>query len=102
MSDDLARDLKCSQIVGESNAVLVASTARCQISDESKDEDMPEKEKKPKKTNKADKTTPSLASLNSNYRDDSSGSDSNDRVGHHTLFSVLSKTPILITDDAFI
>ncbi|XP_070846704.1 tubby protein homolog isoform X2 [Chaetodon trifascialis] len=55
-------------------------TSRCQISDESKDEDLQGKEKKEKKTNKAEKTTPSLASLNSNYREgSSSGSDSNDR-----------------------
>ncbi|XP_070783429.1 tubby protein homolog [Enoplosus armatus] len=55
-------------------------TSRCQISDESKDEEIQEKEKKEKKTNKAEKTTPSLASLNSNYRESSSsGSESNER-----------------------
>ncbi|XP_070708296.1 tubby protein homolog [Pempheris klunzingeri] len=53
---------------------------RCQISDESKDEEIQEKEKKEKKSNKAEKTTPSLASLNSNYRESSSsGSESNER-----------------------
>uniref|UniRef100_A0A665UWR5 Si:dkey-220f10.4 n=2 Tax=Echeneis naucrates TaxID=173247 RepID=A0A665UWR5_ECHNA len=55
---------------------------RCQISDESKDEEVQEKENKGKKTkqNKAEKTTPSLASLNSNYRESSSsGSESNER-----------------------
>ncbi|XP_055006052.1 tubby protein [Boleophthalmus pectinirostris] len=40
-------------------------TTRCQISDESKDEDNSEKEKKEKKSTKKEK---SLASLNSNYR----------------------------------
>nr|CBN81290.1 Tubby-related protein 3 [Dicentrarchus labrax] len=53
---------------------------RCQISDDSKDEETQEKEKKEKKTTKAEKTTPSLASLNSNYRKgSSSGSESDDR-----------------------
>uniref|UniRef100_A0A3B5B848 Tubby protein-like n=1 Tax=Stegastes partitus TaxID=144197 RepID=A0A3B5B848_9TELE len=53
---------------------------RCQISDESKDDEHQEKEKKDKKSNKAEKTTPSLASLNSNYRERStSGSESNER-----------------------
>ncbi|KAK2884906.1 tubby protein homolog [Channa argus] len=51
-------------------------TSRCQISDESKDEEFQEKEKE---TNKAEKNT-SLASLNSNYRrSSSSGSDCNAR-----------------------
>ncbi|XP_051273981.1 tubby protein homolog isoform X1 [Dicentrarchus labrax] len=55
-------------------------TSRCQISDDSKDEETQEKEKKEKKTTKAEKTTPSLASLNSNYRKgSSSGSESDDR-----------------------
>uniref|UniRef100_A0A3Q4I742 Si:dkey-220f10.4 n=1 Tax=Neolamprologus brichardi TaxID=32507 RepID=A0A3Q4I742_NEOBR len=45
---------------------------RCQISDESKDEEVQEKEKKEKKSHKAEKTTRSLASLNSNYRESSS------------------------------
>ncbi|XP_070846703.1 tubby protein homolog isoform X1 [Chaetodon trifascialis] len=72
-------------------------TSRCQISDESKDEDLQGKEKKEKKTNKAEKTTPSLASLNSNYREgSSSGSDSNDRVGHHELFG--STSPMSVED----
>ncbi|XP_008301923.1 tubby protein [Stegastes partitus] len=56
-------------------------TSRCQISDESKDDEHQEKEKKDKKSNKAEKTTPSLASLNSNYRERStSGSESNERT----------------------
>ncbi|TMS22496.1 Tubby protein-like protein [Larimichthys crocea] len=55
-------------------------TTRCQISDDSKDDEMHEKEKKEKKTNKAEKTTPSIASLNSNHRGgSSSGSESNER-----------------------
>ncbi|XP_013768744.1 tubby protein [Pundamilia nyererei] len=53
---------------------------RCQISDESKDEEVQEKEKKEKKSHKAEKTTRSLASLNSNYRESSStASESNER-----------------------
>nr|XP_015818862.2 tubby-related protein 3 [Nothobranchius furzeri] len=56
-------------------------TSRCQISDESKDEDTQEKEKKEKKSTKVDKTTSRLASLNSNYREtSSSGSEQNDRL----------------------
>lgn len=63
------------------NAVSLVATARCQISDESKDEEIQEKEKKGKKTSREEKTTQSLASLNSNYREDSSSeSDSNERV----------------------
>nr|XP_046232997.1 tubby protein isoform X2 [Scatophagus argus] len=55
-------------------------TSRCQISDESKEEETQDKEQKGKKTNKEEKTTPSLASLNSNYREgSSSGSESNER-----------------------
>lgn len=55
-------------------------TSRCQISDESKDEEVQEKEKKEKKSHKAEKTTQSLASLNSNYRESSStASESNER-----------------------
>ncbi|XP_058476235.1 tubby protein homolog [Solea solea] len=55
-------------------------TPRCQISDESKDEEVREKERKGKKTNKVDETTPSLVSLNSNYRENSSSdSESNKR-----------------------
>ncbi|XP_024659204.1 uncharacterized protein si:dkey-220f10.4 [Maylandia zebra] len=55
-------------------------TSRCQISDESKDEEVQEKEKKEKKSHKAEKTTRSLASLNSNYRESSStASESNER-----------------------
>ncbi|XP_034563330.1 tubby protein homolog isoform X2 [Notolabrus celidotus] len=55
-------------------------TTRCQISAESKDEEIERKEKKEKKANKSDKTTHSLASLNSNYRESSSsGSESYER-----------------------
>ncbi|XP_028264170.1 tubby protein [Parambassis ranga] len=55
-------------------------TSRCQISDESKDDEVQEKEKKEKKSRKADKSTPSLASLNSNYRESSSSdSESSER-----------------------
>ncbi|KAI3365623.1 hypothetical protein L3Q82_010712 [Scortum barcoo] len=55
-------------------------TSRCQISNERKDEEIQEKEKKEKKTTKAEKATPSLASLNSNYRENSSSSSgSNER-----------------------
>nr|XP_020461829.1 tubby protein homolog isoform X2 [Monopterus albus] len=55
-------------------------TSRCQISGESKDEEVQEKEKREKKSTEAEKTTPSLASLNSNYRrSSSSGSESNER-----------------------
>lgn len=77
------------KLLQKSNVACVVSTARCQISDESKDEDVQEKEKKEKKMNKAEKTTPSLASLNSNYRESSSsGSESNERVRHHKLFGI--------------
>lgn len=71
----------CKAVV--KNNVYVISTARCQISDESKDEEVQETETKEKKTNKAEKTT-SLASLNSNYRrSSSSGSESNERVRYY-------------------
>ncbi|KAM3592720.1 uncharacterized protein V6R79_023977 [Siganus canaliculatus] len=54
-------------------------TTRCQISDEGKDEEVQQKEKKGRKATK-EKNTPSLASLNSNYREDSSSdSESNER-----------------------
>ncbi|KAM4524795.1 uncharacterized protein PAE49_000966 [Odontesthes bonariensis] len=56
-------------------------TSRCQISDELKDEEIQDMEKKGKKSNKAEKTTQSLASLNSNYRDTSSSdSEYNERT----------------------
>ncbi|XP_026171054.1 tubby protein homolog [Mastacembelus armatus] len=55
-------------------------TSRCQISDESKDEEGEEREKKEKKTNKTERTTESRTSLNSNYRrSSSSGSESTER-----------------------
>ncbi|XP_029977929.1 tubby protein homolog [Sphaeramia orbicularis] len=67
-------------------------TSRCQISDESKDEDIPEKEKKEKKSNKGEKSTQSLASLNSNYRkSSSSGSESNERPTSPILVEDLEK-----------
>ncbi|MEQ2300537.1 hypothetical protein AMECASPLE_026685 [Ameca splendens] len=58
-------------------------TSRCQISDESKDEELEEesKQKKDKKSKKADKTPSSLASYNSNSREtSSSSSEHNERV----------------------
>ncbi|XP_071782890.1 tubby protein [Centroberyx gerrardi] len=56
------------------------NTSRCQISDDSKDEEIIEKEKKTGKTKKGEKSATSLASLNSNYRESSSSdSDSNER-----------------------
>ncbi|XP_029934224.1 tubby protein isoform X2 [Myripristis murdjan] len=56
------------------------NTSRCQISDESKDEASPEMGKNPRKAKKEEKTTKSLASLNSNYRKNSSShSDSTER-----------------------
>lgn len=59
----------------------VTSAARCQISDESKDEDAQEKTRKGRKTTEEEKNTPSLASLNSNYREgSSSSSESIERV----------------------
>ncbi|KAK1882156.1 Tubby protein like [Dissostichus eleginoides] len=63
-------------------------TTRCQISDESKDEEI-QKEKIEKKKKKAEKTAPGLGSLNSNYRKgSSSNSESNDR----------SSSPISVED----
>ncbi|XP_076025732.1 tubby protein [Genypterus blacodes] len=54
-------------------------TSRCQISEEGAEDEILQREKPQRKT-KGEKTTPSLASLNSNYREDSSsGSDSNER-----------------------
>lgn len=61
--------------------VRACSTARCQISEESKEEEVKGKEKNGKKSNKEGKSTPSLATLNSNYREtSSSSSDSNESV----------------------
>ncbi|KAK5850681.1 hypothetical protein PBY51_001539 [Eleginops maclovinus] len=63
-------------------------TTRCQISDESKDEEI-KKEKRETKKKKAEKTTPGLGSLNSNYRKgSSSNSESNER----------SSSPISVKD----
>ncbi|XP_008419927.1 tubby protein homolog isoform X1 [Poecilia reticulata] len=58
-------------------------TSRCQISDESKDEEIQEEseQKKEKKSKKAEKTPSTLASYNSNCREtSSSGSEHNERV----------------------
>lgn len=65
--------------------VCVFTTARCQISEESKDEEVHGKERNVKKSSKEEKSTPSLASLNSNYKESSStstSSDSHERVRH--------------------
>lgn len=60
---------------------LVLLAARCQISDESKDEDI-QRDRKEKKTKKGERSTQSLASLNSNYKEGSSSdSERNGRVG---------------------
>ncbi|XP_024862184.1 tubby protein homolog isoform X2 [Kryptolebias marmoratus] len=56
-------------------------TSRCQISDDSKDEEIREKVKPEKKSSRATKTASSLGSLNSNYRESSSsGSEQNERL----------------------
>ncbi|XP_045924966.1 tubby protein isoform X1 [Micropterus dolomieu] len=79
-SDDEEEDLSQRLVPHSPKSKKQLDTSRCQISDESKDEETQETEKKGKKTNKAEKTTPSLASLNSNYREgSSSGSESNER-----------------------
>lgn len=89
-------DQQYCNVVVKNNVACVISIARCQISDESKDEETQETEKKGKKTNKAEKTTPSLASLNSNYREgSSSGSESNERVRHLKKKPKLSRKFIL-------
>ncbi|KAM9817703.1 uncharacterized protein ACB057_003013 [Neosynchiropus ocellatus] len=55
-------------------------TTRCQISDESKDED-DQKEKREGKNKRGEKSASSLASLNTNFKDgSSSGCESNDRT----------------------
>lgn len=65
-------------------------TARCQISDESKDEEIQEQAKPEKKSNKGDTATSSLASLNSNYREtSSSGSEHSERVRHACTWKIL-------------
>ncbi|XP_032357675.1 tubby protein homolog isoform X2 [Etheostoma spectabile] len=57
------------------------NTTRCQISEKSIEGEIQEKEKKEKKTKKAEKTPPSLAYLNSNYREgSSSSSESSERA----------------------
>ncbi|KAM9336261.1 tubby protein homolog [Symphorus nematophorus] len=77
-SDDEEEDVK--PVLQTPKRKKQLDTSRCQISDESKDDEIQEKEKKEKKANKTEKTTPSLASLNSNYREgSSSGSESHER-----------------------
>lgn len=65
---------------------MVQLTARCQISDESKDDEIQEEskqKKKEKKSKKSDKTLSNLASYNSNCRETSSSdSEHNERVRH--------------------
>ncbi|KAL7371684.1 hypothetical protein ABVT39_003395 [Epinephelus coioides] len=79
-SDDEEDDVSQKPVPQTPKRKKQLDTSRCQISEESKDEDVQEKEKKEKKTKKSEKTTPSLASLNSNYREcSSSGSESNER-----------------------
>lgn len=62
--------------------VVSTATARCQISDNEREEDeileREKKEKTPKKTKKAEKAN--LALLNSNYRQQDT-SDSDDNIG---------------------
>ncbi|KAM8836971.1 uncharacterized protein AB9W97_002393 [Spinachia spinachia] len=52
------------------------NASRCQISEEKRSEETRVKVKREKKTKRAEKATPSLASLNSNYRESSSSSSS--------------------------
>ncbi|KAF7647160.1 hypothetical protein LDENG_00176580 [Lucifuga dentata] len=79
-SDDEAEDASQRHVPQTSKRKKQLDTSRCQISDESKDEESLERGKTSRKANKGEKTTPSLASLNSNYRESSSsGSDSNER-----------------------
>ncbi|KAG7506406.1 hypothetical protein JOB18_004992 [Solea senegalensis] len=78
--DDEENDKPQRPVLPSSKRKKQLDTTRCQISDESKDEEVREKERKGKKTNKVDETTPSLVSLNSNYRENSSSdSESNKR-----------------------
>ncbi|XP_059180842.1 tubby protein homolog isoform X2 [Centropristis striata] len=80
-SDEEVEDVSKKPVPQTPKRKKQLDTSRCQISEESKDEDIQEKEKKEKKTKKAEKTTQSLASLNSNYRkSSSSGSESNERA----------------------
>ncbi|XP_049614632.1 tubby protein isoform X2 [Syngnathus scovelli] len=55
-------------------------TSRCQISDDSKDEDV-QTEAKERKKKRGEKNTPSLASLNSNYKESSSSGGSQSTNG---------------------
>ncbi|XP_061823566.1 tubby protein homolog isoform X2 [Nerophis lumbriciformis] len=64
---------------------------RCQISDESKDEEV-QTDVKERKKKKGEKNTPSLASLNSNYKEgSSSGSESNNRTASPISLEDLEK-----------
>ncbi|XP_061823564.1 tubby protein homolog isoform X1 [Nerophis lumbriciformis] len=66
-------------------------TSRCQISDESKDEEV-QTDVKERKKKKGEKNTPSLASLNSNYKEgSSSGSESNNRTASPISLEDLEK-----------
>ena len=88
---DTCHDQHHCKVSVNNDAACVISTARCQISEDSKEDEVQGKEKKGKKKSKEEKTTPSLASLNSNYREgSSSGSESNERVRHYKLVDVLS------------
>ncbi|XP_034716759.1 tubby protein homolog isoform X2 [Etheostoma cragini] len=72
---------KCLRPVPQSPMKKKVNTTRCQISEKCKEGENQEKEKKEKKTKKAEKTPPSLAYLNSNYREgSSSGSESDERA----------------------
>ncbi|CAG5908399.1 unnamed protein product [Menidia menidia] len=68
------KELHVSPLLMKKNPL---DTSRCQISDESKDDEIQDKEKKGKKSKKAEKTTQSLASLNSNYKETSSSDGEN-------------------------
>ncbi|KAM7370958.1 hypothetical protein PAMP_010465 [Pampus punctatissimus] len=80
-SDDEEEDEQKRPVAQSTRRKKQLDTSRCQISDESKDEEIQEKQKKERKTTKGEKTMQSLASLNSNYRESSSssGSESNER-----------------------
>ncbi|XP_013863614.1 tubby protein homolog [Austrofundulus limnaeus] len=65
--------------------------SRCQISEESKDEESQEKVKTEDKSNTTDKTASSLGSLNSNYRETSSSGSEDDRLSSPLLLEDLEK-----------
>ncbi|XP_034049884.1 tubby protein [Thalassophryne amazonica] len=78
---EVENDAQMTQDNGpETESEVEEAKTRCQLSEESKDDETKDKQTKERKTNKDDKTTPSLASLNSNYREiSSSESESNER-----------------------